>query len=217
MSKPLSRTERRKQETRQEIFDAALACFAERGYHATGIADVAKRVGIAQGTFYLYFESKRDLVNEIFDDFTKRFTTALADLPPEAPTSLAEYQSQADQISRALIGVLRDDPQAVRFWLLQASAVDDEMAERVLAFFDASDLVQRAYLQHGVDLGYFRKDLNVEHAARSINGMLLAAAYYYLRDPSAEEFDQLAETVRQIGSYGLAGPGGGDGSDAPRA
>ncbi|EFV12061.1 TetR/AcrR family transcriptional regulator [Segniliparus rugosus] len=214
MSKPLSRTERRKQETRQEIFDAALACFAERGYHATGIADIAKRVGIAQGTFYLYFDSKRDLVNEIFDDFTGRFTTALADLPPETPTNLAEYQNQADQISRALMGVLRDAPQAARFWLLQAAAVDDEMAERVLRFYDTSDLVQRAYLQHGVDLGYFRPDLDVEHAARAINGMLLAAAYYNLRDPSAEAFDRLAETVRQIGYFGLVGPDGRDGSGA---
>src|SRR5581483_1391867 len=51
----MSLAERRKAELRREIIDAAFTCFAENGYHATGIADIAARLGIGHGTFYRYF------------------------------------------------------------------------------------------------------------------------------------------------------------------
>jgi AcrR family transcriptional regulator len=49
---------RRKDERAPEILDAALACFAEKGFAACRMDDIAKRAGISKGTIYLYFESK---------------------------------------------------------------------------------------------------------------------------------------------------------------
>ncbi|MEU1207996.1 TetR/AcrR family transcriptional regulator [Nocardia sp. NPDC005825] len=205
MAQPLSRVERRKQETRREILDTALACFGERGYHATGISDIAKRVGIAQGTFYLYFQSKHDIAEQVLDDLLERLTTALAETPPEAPANLADYRAQADRIAESLTRVFSDDPRAARFLLLQAAAIDDDMAERVLGFHDTAAGLQSVYLQHGVDAGYFRADLDVESAARAVNGMLFAAVQYQLRDPGPQAFDRLTRAVREIIYRGLAG------------
>ncbi|MFF2087050.1 TetR/AcrR family transcriptional regulator [Nocardia sp. NPDC058176] len=205
MAQPLSRVERRKQETRREILDTALACFGERGYHATGISDIAKRVGIAQGTFYLYFQSKHDIAEQVLDDLMARLSAALTELPPEAPATLSDYRAQAGRITDTLTRVFSDDPRAARFLLLQAAAIDDEMAERVLGFYDSAAALQSSYLQHGVDAGYFRADLDVEAAARAVNGMLLAAAMYQLRDPAPDAFERLTRTVREIIYHGLAG------------
>ena len=71
-AEPVSRAERKKQELRREIIDAAFDCFAERGYHATGIADVATRLGIGHGTFYRYFQNKRDIVDHVVDELVAR-------------------------------------------------------------------------------------------------------------------------------------------------
>ena len=49
---------RRKDERAPEILDAALACFAEKGFAASRMDDIARRAGISKGTIYLYFESK---------------------------------------------------------------------------------------------------------------------------------------------------------------
>jgi AcrR family transcriptional regulator len=49
---------RRKEERAPEILDAALACFAEKGFATTRMEDIARRAGISKGTIYLYFESK---------------------------------------------------------------------------------------------------------------------------------------------------------------
>ncbi|WP_327141335.1 TetR/AcrR family transcriptional regulator [Nocardia sp. NBC_01327] len=205
MVQPLSRVERRKQDTRRDILDAAFECFAERGYHPTSITHIAKRVGIAQGTFYLYFQSKRDIIEQVIDDLVERLTSTLAALPPDAPGTLGDYRQQADHIAESLTGVFADDPRAARLLLLQAAAVDDEMAERVLTIYDLAAGIQATYLQHGVDAGYFRADLDVESAARAVNGMLFAAVMYQLRNPSPQAFESLTRTIRDIIIHGLTG------------
>ncbi|MEC8192017.1 MAG: TetR/AcrR family transcriptional regulator [Myxococcota bacterium] len=50
------------------ITDAAIAVFAEKGYRSARVADVAKRAGVADGTIYLYFKNKEDLLLSIFEE-----------------------------------------------------------------------------------------------------------------------------------------------------
>ena len=59
------RWRRRKDARPSEIVDAALAAFAERGYAATRLEDVAERAGIGKGTLYLYFPSKEELFKAV--------------------------------------------------------------------------------------------------------------------------------------------------------
>lgn len=86
----LSRVERKKREMRQEILDSAFACFAEQGYHATGVADIAGRIGIGHGTFYRYFKSKRDIIEHVIDDVTGQIFEAIgAENAAASPTTLS--------------------------------------------------------------------------------------------------------------------------------
>lgn len=48
-----------------EILDMAEALFQEKGYLATAVSDIVRRVGVSQGTFYYYFKSKEEIVEEI--------------------------------------------------------------------------------------------------------------------------------------------------------
>src|SRR5689334_21435556 len=52
---------RRKEARAPEILDAALACFADKGFAATRMDEIARRAGISKGTIYLYFDSKEAL------------------------------------------------------------------------------------------------------------------------------------------------------------
>lgn len=203
MTEQLSRLERRKAETRREILDAALDCFAEHGYHATGIGDIAERVGVAHGTFYLYFENKRDLVDKVLDDLTVRITHAIADTPAESADSLDDYKRQTERITDSLTAVITDDPRAARFLLLHASAVDQAMANRVFDLVEAGTAMGSAYLKRGVDAGYFRDDLDVDSASRAINGMLLAAVILHLRDGSRSAGAKMTRAIREIIYGGL--------------
>src|SRR6516225_5714642 len=59
------RWRRRKEARPGEILDAALACFAEHGFAATRLEDVAHRAGVTKGTLYLYFPNKEELFKAV--------------------------------------------------------------------------------------------------------------------------------------------------------
>ncbi len=63
MAKP--RFQRRKEERPAEITQAALEVFAEHGYAATRVDDVAKRAGVSKGLLYLYFKTKEELFKAV--------------------------------------------------------------------------------------------------------------------------------------------------------
>lgn len=53
---------------RERITDAAISVFARKGYHLSRVSDVAKEAGVADGTIYLYFKNKEDLLLSIFEE-----------------------------------------------------------------------------------------------------------------------------------------------------
>jgi AcrR family transcriptional regulator len=61
-------TETKREERRQQILDAALRCFSRDGFHATTTADIVRESGVSQGTLYLYFATKDDIVVALADD-----------------------------------------------------------------------------------------------------------------------------------------------------
>jgi AcrR family transcriptional regulator len=74
--------ERKKQRTREQIIDAAMELFAERGYHATTIADIAEAADVAPRTFFSYFPSKEAVVFHNVDRDVDRLASALGDRLP---------------------------------------------------------------------------------------------------------------------------------------
>jgi AcrR family transcriptional regulator len=70
------RSERRPEDRRQEILDAAIRVFVERGVYEPTVADITAAAGVAKGTFYLYFESKEHLLGalkeQMVDDMMER-------------------------------------------------------------------------------------------------------------------------------------------------
>ena len=114
-SSPTTRAEQKKLELRRDIIEAAFACFAENGYHATGIADIAARLGIGHGTFYRYFENKRDIVDHVINDLFERLAQALMGAnAPEAVATLEDYRAQSERIGEALFTVFSEDPRVIR-------------------------------------------------------------------------------------------------------
>ncbi len=61
MAESRPKRRRRKDARPQEILDAALASFAEKGFNAARVEDIAARAGVSKGTVYLYFDSKQDM------------------------------------------------------------------------------------------------------------------------------------------------------------
>jgi AcrR family transcriptional regulator len=61
-------SEAKRETRRQEILDAALHCFSRDGFHNTTTADIVRESGVSQGTLYLYFATKEDIVVALADE-----------------------------------------------------------------------------------------------------------------------------------------------------
>jgi AcrR family transcriptional regulator len=81
MNPELGLRERKKQRTRETIARAAHALFAERGYHATTLNDIAQAADVSTRTIFSYFASKEDILFSDFPLMKRALAQALADRP----------------------------------------------------------------------------------------------------------------------------------------
>ena len=90
------RWERRKDARPQELLEAAIDLFVERGYAATRLEDVARRAGVSKGTLYLYYENKEELFKAVV---RSNIVPAIG----EAEASVAEFEGHSADLLRHLI------------------------------------------------------------------------------------------------------------------
>src|SRR5438045_8534002 len=106
------------EERPKQILDAALEVFAERGFAAARLEDIAKRAGLSKGTIYLYFPNKEELFREVI-----RHTIIAQIERAERELAAAAQQSASDtlaQFVRGYWGFLRSPNFAALFRLIHA-------------------------------------------------------------------------------------------------
>ena len=93
-------TDAQRETRRQQILDAALICFSRDGFHNTTTADIVRESGVSQGTLYLYFATKEDIIVALADDrhqaeaFLRTLAQAEQD-PVEGLSVLLELHGQS--------------------------------------------------------------------------------------------------------------------------
>jgi len=132
---------------RTQIVEAAYAVLTEKGYDGTSIAEIAQRAGIGQGTVYRYVNSKRELLDMVFDWAVERiFATVDPNvlLASEAQTA-QEMALHIRVIGERLHRMVDDDPAILKLIGVQASAIDKELKARVVGLeFMINSLVVKA-------------------------------------------------------------------------
>jgi len=105
MAQAASKREQLRGERRRQILAAALAVFAEKGFNAANVSDVAARAGVSQGTIYWYFDSKDELLTQalrsFFDDFGQGTVGAVAQCPTAADKLRALGRAMVDFAAEA--------------------------------------------------------------------------------------------------------------------
>jgi AcrR family transcriptional regulator len=125
--------------------------FARRGYHAAKIDEIVAAAGIARGTFYLYFEDKRAIFEEIVDRTIARLGLAIVRVDPhDAARSVADQVR--DNILR-IVRILLEDRATTKILLSDALGVDPAFDRKLLSFYDEMSSMLEKSLRDGQELG----------------------------------------------------------------
>lgn len=142
----------RKAARRQQILTHAREIFARSGYHAAKIDDIVHAAGVARGTFYLYFEDKRAIFEEIVDRALARVGVAIERVDVERP--IAE---QVRGNIRRLVEVLLEDRATTTILLSGTVGVDPAFDKKVEGFYEEVLTLMEESLREGQELGIVQK------------------------------------------------------------
>jgi AcrR family transcriptional regulator len=184
---------RRREDTRQKLFEAAVDLIAERGYAETTVDDIALRAGVAKGTVYYNFPSKPKLFEELLRHgiglLTAQFRDAVAGLPPrDAVAALIRTQLEYIQRYRAFAQLLLSEMWRTNREWRQTLQLLREEAIGVIA----------EVVRAGVDAGEFPADLDVRIASSALFGVGLVVAVDWLVFTPERPIEEVEESLRGI-------------------
>ncbi|QDG51563.1 TetR/AcrR family transcriptional regulator [Persicimonas caeni] len=132
----LSKREQRREDRRDEIKQAAIKVFSEHGYHAAKVSQIVKEVGVAQGTFYLYFEGKEQIFGEILEDFLELVVSTIAAWEPSDLDTREALGSDLKRVGLLLTDVLMENREMTGIFFRESQAVNQELQTLIREFYE---------------------------------------------------------------------------------
>ena len=183
---------------RERILRAAVEVFARSGYFNAKVTDIAKGAGVADGTIYLYFDGKEDLLVTIFREYTRNYLRELE--KRLAGVNRAEERIRIT-ITHHLETLGSDRPLAV------VSQVELRHSLKFMSLLSQQEVADylnmlRKVVEHGQAAGVFRRNLHPQLVAKSVFGILDEMVTSWIL--SEKEYD-LAAQAEPVADFVLNG------------
>jgi AcrR family transcriptional regulator len=201
---PHPRWQRRAEDRPREICAAALEVFADKGFAAARLDEIARRAGVSKGTLYLYFKDKEDLFRAVVRDTIAPNIEAIAaavataeipfaDVVPMILARFAEKTAKAPigQVAKIVLGESRNFPELAKVW-------HDEIASKAIGLI--AGLIEKAQARGEVRAGDPRL-----HAFTLMGPMVLGMLWRETLQPVGGDPVDIAQLAKQHGETVLAG------------
>ncbi len=168
-----------KKARQEEVYETAARLFAERGYHATRIQDIADELGMLKGSLYYYFSSKENLLVKVIEGYVEEIYAALAEIvntgySPRRKLILAiETHLQLFHQNAYVYAIFMQE---------NLTTIDRATAVTVQQRNKAYARLWEQILEQGVQQGDFRSGLDIPVTARAILGMCNHTLTWYRVD-----------------------------------
>lgn len=163
----------------ERILKAAVKIFAKHGFHASKISQIAKEAGVADGTIYLYFKNKDDILINLFE---KKIDSAI----DEFHVALAGIQDPVEKLRAFIISYVEymDKHQALAEVIsVELRQSHKFMKEYVPVKFAEFLKILSMIIREGKDLGVFRKEIEPGIVKRAVFGSLDELILYWVLAP----------------------------------
>ena len=195
------RAQARRAATREGILTAGERIFSTQGYLSSSVADVIASAKVARGTFYLHFESKEALFQELVDRFIERVRSVVQVVEPgPGPRPLIQIKENIERV----VHLLFDQRDLAILVLREATGFDarvDEKLEELDSFLHG--MVVGA-LKNGSDMGIIRK-VNEGVVALALIGAIKEVLFQMVirEDATHVNREEVSETLFEFGLRGL--------------
>lgn len=195
-----------KDERRRGILAAATRVFARKGYSSTRVADIAREAGVAQGTVYLYFGSREEILVAAFEVFAEEMRAGVREVLEAGESALHRLRS----VVRVVLSSMEAEPELSRvvldFWSAGTFGAEGSQEKpgidvgEVYAQYRGifGELLEEARREGGV-----RNDLP-EDAPAVIVGAIEGVLLQWIVDPGAKSPVKMAEPTLNVLLGGLS-------------
>ena len=179
---------------RRQILDAAIRVFAQQGFHATRVSDIADEAGVAYGLVYHYFRSKDEVLNELFSE---RWSLLLAAIE-EADRTGSSPRAKLAAVASFIVDSYRHDQELMKVIIVEVTRAANSFGRTHLPE------IRRAYesiakiVADGQQAGAFRDDVDPAFASMFFYGaieQLLSGWIFEVIPGSDANFDEAKELV----------------------
>lgn len=179
---------------REAILRAAIKVFARNGYFNSKVSDIAGEAGIADGTVYLYFKSKEEVLHSVFDRAMEEFIS-------EGKKEIAEIDDVKEKLRRIAqlhLQKLSADRDAAIVFQVELRGSTKFMEEFSAAGFAKYLDIIRQTIVEGQKQGVFRKDLNATVCSKIFYGALDEMVTNWILSKKDYALVPMADTVLEI-------------------
>ncbi|HEY6418845.1 MAG TPA: TetR/AcrR family transcriptional regulator [Candidatus Binataceae bacterium] len=187
-----------RQARRAQVLRHAKRIFARKGYHRTNVADIIARARIARGTFYLYFENKKDLFEELLEQVVNELTTRILRLRV-GPEEASPVEQLRENLRRVLTYVLAER-ELTDILLNHSIGFDRELDAKIRDFYDRI----AAMIQRSLDLG-IQMNLVRKSDTRAVSYCILGGIKEVIGLLSRNHSTDISALVEEILDFGLRG------------
>lgn len=193
------KTETRENNKHERILQAAIKVFAGKGFFHARISDIAKEARVADGTIYLYFESKYDILLSIFEEEVGK----LIDDVKSRIDQETNPQHMLEIFASHHLSMMNRKTSLAEVIQIELRQTDQKMKEyRNTRFSEYVNLVS-AIIKQGQAEGIFRKDVKPGIAKRAFFGSLDEVSRVWTT-PAPTSYE-VEETARQVASLFMNG------------
>jgi len=152
----------------KQIIDAAIIVIAENGYHQSQVSKIAKQAGVADGTIYLYFKNKEEILVSVFEEKMEIFADNLKEI-------IQQEISSSDKLYKMIENhfvVLASDHHLATVTQLELRQANLALRLRINEVLRNYLVLLDAILKEGIDQGEFDQSMDIRLARQMVFGTI---------------------------------------------
>ena len=188
---------------RRQILDAAIRVFARQGFHACRVSDIAREAGVAYGLVYHYFDTKEQVLNELFEE---RWSLMLAAID-EVDNQPIPSAQKLDAVAGFIIDSYRHDPELMKVIIVEVTRAANSFGQTHLPEISNAYEKIAKIVAGGQEKNEFRRDIDPMLASMWFYGaieQLLSGWVFDLIGHSDADFARARKMVVETICGGIA-------------